>query len=146
MTPVDQLVLHNPGDPTQMGDCLRACVASVLDLDPADVPHFVQEGYHAGDTTDDATEWYRLLRAFLRPRGLDVLWPVADDLAEYLPWSVLDLVLISGPSPRGPFSHIVVGRPDGTVVHDPHPSRDGIDGSPTSFAVLCSAEVVAADA
>lgn len=144
MTPHDQLVLHDPDDPHRMGDCLRAAVASLLDLDPADVPHFVQEGYHAGDTDNDGTAWYDLLRGFLRSRGYDILWPVADDADEYRRWSALDHCIVTGPSPRGPFSHSVVGRLDGTVVHDPHPSRDGIAGPPTSLAFLCDAALVAA--
>jgi hypothetical protein len=145
MTPVDQLVLHDPTVPEQLGDCLRACIASLLDLPADQVPHFVQDGYYAGDLDDDGDQWYRLLRGWLRDRGMDVLWPAADDVGEYLPWSLLDLCLLCGPSPRGPFLHVVVGRPDGTVVHDPHPSRDGLAGAATSIALLVPAEVVAAD-
>lgn len=144
MTPVDQLILHDEDNPTQMGDCLRASVASALDLDPSDVPHFVQDGYEAGDTDDDGLVWFDVLRAFLRSRGLDVLWCPVEDLDEYLPWSAMDVCMLSGPSPRGPFSHIVVGKPDGTVLHDPHPTRAGIEGV-ESIVLFANAEDVAED-
>jgi hypothetical protein len=133
---VDQLVLHNPNDDRQLGDCLRACIASLLDLDASEVPHFVQIGSDAGDTATEGNRWYDELRRFLTARGMDVAWCPADRVGEFLPWSLHDEVLVCGPSPRGVFSHIVVGTPDGTVLHDPHPSRDGLAGTPTSFAVV----------
>lgn len=43
MTPVEQrymAIFDERGDPVQRGDCLRACVASLFDLDVDDVPHF----------------------------------------------------------------------------------------------------------
>jgi len=136
MTPAYQIVLH---DPPALGDCLRASVASVLDLAPEDVPHFVQIGTDRyGDTDTDGVAWHRELRTFLADRGLDVLWCPVDELADYLPWSVLDDCMLQGPSPRGDFSHIVVGRPDGTITHDPHPSQDGLAG-PVTHVVLFSA-------
>jgi hypothetical protein len=134
--PVDQLVLHDPNDDRQLGDCLRACIASVLELAPHDVPHFVQLGADAGDTEEDGLHWFDEMRSFLATRRLDVLWVPVDQVDEYLPWSVRDEVILNGPSPRGPFTHSVVGRPDGTVLHDPHPSRDGLAGAVTSVAII----------
>lgn len=40
--------------------------------------------------------------------------------------------IASGKSPRGDFLHSTVHL-DGKLVHDPHPSRDGLDGEPTDF-------------
>lgn len=139
MTPADQLVLHDPDDPTKMGDCLRAVVASLLDLDPVDVPHFVQEGYEQGDTDDHGTYWYTSLINFLLPLGYDIIWPIADRVDDWTYQAAMDLCIVCGPSPRGPFQHVVVGRPDGTVVHDPHPSRAGLAGPATSFGLLTDA-------
>lgn len=138
MTPVDQLVLH---DPPALGDCLRACVASVLDLPGQEVPHFVQIGADVhGDTEDDGVAWYQEMQRFLAAHGLDVLWCSIDQVDEYLPWSVMDVCMLQGPSPRGDFSHIVVGRPDGTILHDPHPSRDGLAGPVTHVALFAEVE------
>lgn len=38
MIPVHCRVKHDP--PNSYGDCLRACIASLLDMEPDEVPHF----------------------------------------------------------------------------------------------------------
>jgi len=67
--------------------------------------------------------WYGVLQKWLRLRGLMALEITAhgSDI-ECLEdcWH-----LITGLSPRGQFSHAVVGR-RGEMVHDPHWSRDGL--------------------
>ncbi len=59
MTPALCRVEHDPEN-GKYGDCVRACIASVLDIaDPLDVPHF----YCDDDVTRGATritEWLRL--------------------------------------------------------------------------------------
>lgn len=43
MIPHDCIVRHNP--PDTYGDCLRAAIASILDIDKTtDVPHFLRDG------------------------------------------------------------------------------------------------------
>lgn len=42
MTPVFCATTHNP--PETYGDCLRACIASVLDKPSGEVPHFAHDG------------------------------------------------------------------------------------------------------
>lgn len=44
MTPVICQVKHDP--PNSYGDCLRAVIASMLDIDPDDVPNFADNGAH----------------------------------------------------------------------------------------------------
>jgi len=121
MRPVDQLVPHDPEN-GRWGDCMRACVASLLELPAEDVPHFMDGG-------PSQSEFVRRLHGFLVPRGL---WVMTHDhfwLAHLLEQSHVPEVyhIISGPSPRFPDCfHAVIGR-NGEVVFDPHPSRAGLD-------------------
>lgn len=103
MTPVDQTIFGAPE-----GNCLPACIASILDLRIEDVPHF------------GADDWLDTLERWLAPRGL---YPVCATLGG--PWRPAGLYILAGKSPRGDFLHAVVAR-GSDVVHDPHPSRAGV--------------------
>lgn len=124
MKPVDQEFINIPG--VQYGDCQRACIASLLELPIAEVPHFlaIAEG-------DPETFW-ELLYEFCESKGYQYHpWFTArqmeleDDLDGYC--------VISGPSPRGGgILHAVIGRYD-QVVFDPHPSKTGLSGDPSEW-------------
>lgn len=128
MTPHAQTILADPtrGDGHDAngipGDCYRTAIACLLDLEPTDVPHFVESGKDRW--WDETQEWFKA-------RG-DAFYylplPIPDDWQAW--WdhyrNALDYVILGGPSPRGPFEHVVVGRPDLTMAHDPHPSGDGL--------------------
>lgn len=116
MTPAFCRVKHDP-DAGTYGDCLRACVASLLDLDAEKVPHF----YH---DNCDPYEGNRRLREFLRPLGF-APWFIGFDgsitLAELLelmgeqnPDS--HYVLYGRDTSGG--DHVVVCRGD-KIVHNP---------------------------
>lgn len=125
---IDQTVLacpiRNDGhDATGMpGDCFRAALATLLDEPLHDVPHAVLY-----------LSWWAVARRHVRRTrpgwdlschapGFPVYLP-ADDPSVYVP----PLVLGSGPSPRGPFAHVVVlDQATGDLHHDPHPSRAGL--------------------
>lgn len=65
MTPCSQLISHVPSI-GQFGDCTRACVAAMLDLPPADVPHFAE-----GSTIGFNEELYwNKIQGFLAGRRL----------------------------------------------------------------------------
>lgn len=70
MTPVHCRTKHSPDDGTY-GDCLRACIASLLDMIPEDVPHFAHDGAVADVVTDRLREW-------LAQRGLGPWWSHFD--------------------------------------------------------------------
>lgn len=107
------------------GNCAQACVASLLELDIEDVPHFAIY-----------VDWFAAMRRWARDNH--------DGDFTYFPFPVPDVhaaaweriqawgrehhahVILGGPSPRGPFGHVVVGTVDLDVVHDPHPSRAGL--------------------
>jgi len=99
------------------GDCYRAALASLLNLPAEDVPHF---GLYLS--------WWDETRRWLQGRGQDLAYAeVGDDLHKL--WVELEHatpVIVGGRSPRGAFGHVVVGFVDGTVLWDPHPSRDGL--------------------
>lgn len=113
MKPVDQTVFD-----FVRGDCLRACICSILELPIEAVPN----------TYNDAgTQWLPALSELLAPLG----WAFVDLPADPWPWMPDGVhFVMAGPSPRDPSKlHAVVGATrDGHVViaHDPHPSREGI--------------------
>lgn len=104
MREVTQTILHS--DPSgRPGNCLQAAVASLLDLDLDEVPHFVEH--------DD---WLERLRDFCIAHGYRPLMRPPTATVPYgMAW---------GPSERG-VRHAVVWR-DGEIAWDPHPSRAGL--------------------
>lgn len=121
MKPVDQAHLNHGQEGAENGDCFRACVASVMERAVEDVPHFCSK--------ENESSWWDILVDWLDLEGWAcVLVEAKNDADEpfrwpYFPNSVY--YLAGGMSPRG-FLHSVVYR-DCKMVHDPHPSRDGID-------------------
>lgn len=107
MIPIQQTVFSVPG-----GNCLSACVASLLEISLLDVPYF------GGDD-----EWWASLRRWLQPRGLYALNSTLDASPDA--WRPEGYYILAGQSPRGPWLHAVVARGH-EIVHDPHPSRAGI--------------------
>jgi len=96
----------------QRGNCLQACVASVLELPLENVPHFCLE-----------ENWVMALASFLSRFGLAPL--IFDfDACQADDWKPTGFHLIGGKSPRG-ILHSVVGY-NGEIVHDPHPASDGL--------------------
>lgn len=100
------------------GNCLAACVASILELPIAEVPNF--------RLADDA---WGALQDWLASRGLLAIRCLIDGV--YLASMPSVYCVLTGPSPRNPVNHAVVGLCDcGTVriVHDPHPEDTGLAG------------------
>jgi len=136
MTPVMCRTKHQP--PTSYGDCLRACVATVVDMDGDNVPHFADNGATGDEALDRARDW-------LVPRGLTVAcfaFPGAialPDLLEYMEtmnptvtWLLFGSTAL-GPGKGAGGDHVNVCQ-GGKVVHDPawiptsikSPTSDGI--------------------
>lgn len=108
MRPVDQRFLVERDG---RGDCVRACVASILDADPDDIPDFSLFGWN----------WMHALASFCA-----VTLVVPHEVEGY--W------IATGMSPRG-LRHAVVYRGMG-LAHDPHPSRAGLVGTVDGGLVL----------
>jgi hypothetical protein len=113
MIPVDQTRFGAPD-----GNCLAACLASLLELSLDAVPHFTGEG------------WRARLGEWLRGRGLWALeWDAPrgctiDGSRSWLAVNVPGYAIVSGQATRG-LLHATVWR-GGELVHDPHPSRAGL--------------------
>lgn len=118
MKPVDQEFLHDPAN-GQHGDCLRACVASLIEVPAAEVPHVAQL------FPNDARAAWNHLYDFLEARGYCYV-PGRKTIIEG------QYHIISGPSPRNKGTHAVIGL-DGKIVFDPHPSRAGLAGTPAEW-------------
>ena len=124
MKPVDQTKLHNP--PVVNGNCMNAAFASILEIDIEDIPHFEDMPEH-GEGTKNKKSWFPALLDWLEGLGFHLLrW----NEEVYLP----SFFIANGTSPRG-VKHSVVYK--GTeMVHDPHPSRDGIEKITSVWALL----------
>ena len=109
MRPVDQDRFYSKELGTR-GNCLQAAVASILDLPLAAVPNFMD--------ADSAHGFWAAYEEFLRARGFEYIELPGNHCPDCF-------YLASGSSPRG-VKHAVIMR-DGKLVHDPHPSRAGID-------------------
>lgn len=126
MKPVFQTITkHDPAN-GQHGDCMRAAMASLMDLPFELVPHFC-EGLNGMDGREEG----RRVNRWLWHYGLtmvDIAIPAEHfDLwkQEWKERGVSFYHLISGRSPRG-FFHACVGR-NGEIVHDPHPEGGGLE-------------------
>ncbi|MCS3725473.1 hypothetical protein [Bradyrhizobium betae] len=126
MKPQKQLLRHNP--PASYGDCFRTAIAIVLDMDAADVPHFMDGGV-SGDDGAAAAE------AFLNAHGMTAINIVVDGARPLQ--AVLDSIagtnlrqmpafLLTGTS-RNSCAHVVVGC-NGDIVCDPSIDGSGIVG------------------
>jgi len=99
-----------PVDQRTDTDCLRACVASLLTVPYYDIPNFdILPG-----------QWLR----FDRFMELQSVRPVAIPAEKFcVPYNAY--YLMQGISPRD-IRHSVIGL-NGKMVHDPHPSRAGLE-------------------
>lgn len=96
-----------------VGNCFQAVVASILELDLEDVPHFVDIDVRGGQN------WLEHTDEWLRHRGLELNWLYKHEVPED------EYVVVHGLSPRGNWSHVVVYL-GGEMVHDPHPDGTGV--------------------
>jgi hypothetical protein len=128
--PVLQTILRGDSDePTRRGNCLQAAVASVFEVPLEDVPHFVAE-----------EDWWGALERWLAARNVEVLYLPANEFVNNSVRVGRDaFYLVDGKSPRGEFFHVVVWRGH-EMVHDPHPSGDGLDGHPVGVFYFVAAD------
>ena len=121
MKPVDQTTFGGPDTPpAERGDCLSAALASILEVPLEAVPRFCEHG--------SDVDWSPHINEFLA--GFDLMY-FGLEFDEDDPGHTQNLLdamgyhVITGPGPRSGVRHSVVGY-QGEVVHDPHPSRDGL--------------------
>lgn len=97
------------------GNCFSACLASIFEVDIAEVPNFFE-------VSDDDEGWWAVVRDWLRPRGFGVMFLQLND-PEHLK-GFTGYFIVAGLSTRGIY-HAVVYK-DGVLVHDPHPESTGV--------------------
>lgn len=104
------------GDPSgRYGNCFQAAIASILELDLEQVPHFAE-----------ARDWVSYVNAWAALNGWSVRRYFRTDLEG------VDLAVADGPGPRG--YHHAVAVKDGQIAWDPHPSRAGLLAIETVWA------------
>ena len=113
------------------GNCLSACIASLLELPLSEVPSF--HGDFPENTAEDNPEavqvfWANVHR-FLNARGYG-MFHMDIDSPEDLKF-MSGYFLIGGKSPRG-YSHSVIYTKEG-LAHDPHPEGGGVEMSTISI-------------
>lgn len=129
MIPVVQtkmVVKNSKGEIIVRGNCLAACIASLLELPITEVPNIetlFDVGHH--------TYYYEVLCAFLLCRGYEfgtddrfkVFHGTAFDVDNFLELQDKHY-LVTGKTVRGTY-HVCVYQ-NGKLVHDPHPSKEGL--------------------
>lgn len=120
MTPAMCRTAHEP--PTSYGDCLRACIATVMDLDTEQVPHFADMAATGQEALASARRW-------LASRGFTVACfalPGSEPLADVLVYMeemnpTVTWLLFGSTAPLGtpPTNLHVSVCQGGRVVHDP---------------------------
>ena len=145
MKPIFQTVIDK-GE----GDCFRACLASLLELEIVSVPNF-----RAGLTHEDATP-YHIVHVWLAERNLRILrMPLTEEVQGYLCESAdAGPLLIIGSVPSQRFeggSHSIIARVNGfnkkpwiEIIHDPNSDNVSYPPEliPTWFSILLPLKLV----
>lgn len=102
------------------GNCLAACIASLLAIPISQVPNF-RLAYDPWTATQKwlAARGLFLVRVKMSP---GCLYPVP-----------FTYCILTGQSPRRPVGHAVIGTIEGDewrIIHDPHPDGTGLAGAP----------------
>lgn len=131
MTPVMQTVMPGEG---RVGDCLRACLASILNLPCERVPHYM--------TLDD---WRARYNSWLeQEHGLSLLeMNYENGLGGVYPLPARTYLIVAGHTSRHPDRlHAVVAQTFGDYtwryVHDPHPDGTFLKRPARLFFLVCT--------
>ncbi len=112
MTPVDQSIIDKGS-----GDCMRACVASILNLPLQAVPHFLLNG--------SAAMYSAVFHSFMHAHGWN--WKgnaCHDSILKWKPYHIDGHYIASVHSRTyEDGSHAVLIDAEGFVTHDPNPNK-----------------------
>lgn len=111
MIKIDQTIV-DPG----RGDCLRACIASIFDLEIVQVPHFV---------LFSDKQWFNVYYQFIGSLGYEwqgTGWPVNMKLSDSPTVGGFIIASVPSKSYEG-ITHAVIVNSKGLVVHDPNPNK-----------------------
>jgi hypothetical protein len=128
-----QTIFGNGDAGATPGNCMQAALASLLDLPLDQVPHFAL--FH---------DWYKAMKLWIDGQGKRLrVFTDSQEVREYweyvgVPAFPLNLapnsqmLIATGQSHNGPWLHVVAWKA-GQLVHDTHPNRRGLKGSPTEY-------------
>ena len=120
MTPIDQLIVDQG-----RGDCMRAVVASLLDLELDQVPHF-----RLYDTKENQgnhfRNWFMVFTWFFHSVGYELKWYLRSSKKKELEerhsidgyfYAAVDSKTFEN------VKHAVIMDMNGVIVHDPNPNK-----------------------
>lgn len=122
MKPVYQTIFNHP-----LGDCFRACVASIFEFPIKDMPNFWEH-------TQDTSEFWKFVDAWMvRKFGIRCISVKFNKEDLHLIDGILCVACAKSPRCKDE-DHAVVWQ-DG-LIHDPHPSSAGLVEEPDSFTLF----------
>lgn len=113
MTPHKQTKIHSENI---KGNCYATAIACILDIEISEVPNI-----EVLFDVSDGNIWYMVLTEWLNHKRYE---HNSDGNGDFYK-NYDGYYIVSGKSPRGDFNHCVIYK-NGKMVHDPHPSGDGI--------------------
>ncbi|WP_396912478.1 hypothetical protein [Mycolicibacterium sp.] len=116
---------HTDPEGSVYGDCWRVCVANLLQLPTRKVPHFV---HNHGEHWYHATKEWLLAEHQVHLLHRPPRFPIT-------PTGRSERIILCGKSPRGDWGHAVLADHHGHVIHDPHPSRAGLETVVTAYLI-----------
>jgi hypothetical protein len=105
------------------GNCMNACLASLLELDIELIPAFGHD-----------KKWWTRMREFLGALGyspLEIEWNEGHDGVKTIFPNTGQIAWGVGKSPRGDWNHAALFKYTGggwELIHDPYPGGGGFDG------------------
>jgi hypothetical protein len=124
MKPVKQRFRHKPAEGI-IGDCHRAAIASILELDLDDVPHFAEDDPPADVFHHRCREW--LFSQGITPVDIIFDGSSLEDVLTLMHHLNPNLHYILGGKSKNGCGHSVVAC-NGKIVHDPALDESGIVG------------------
>jgi hypothetical protein len=125
MIPKKQTIVHDP-EKKLVGNCWTSCIASLLEMEVDDIPHFYR------DFSNPITATYK----WLDELGYVMVEFSYKNLENFVQMSYFGYHIIVGPSPRfSSILHAVIGL-NGEPFFDPHPEGTMIDGNEDDWKLI----------
>lgn len=107
------------------GNCLSACIASLMEISIEEVPNFHEGIGHKvpQDDPEGVKIFWKNVMNFLYANGYSLVHLDASEGSETLT-HLKGYYLVGGESPRG-YQHAVIYH-NGKLAHDPHPEGGGV--------------------
>jgi hypothetical protein len=140
MIPVTQtkvVVKNSKGELVVRGNCFAAAIASLMEIPITEVPN-VETFFDVENVS-----WYGVMDAWIRSKGYELKtnnnFAVFHNPSQFGDYARDELIkelhdkyyMVSAMSSRGVY-HVCIYK-SGVMVHDPHPTREGIDESTIEY-------------